>query len=617
MHEFKINDYVKWEQDNTSLIGKIISVNKNTVNVLIDYDWVERVPFSKLKYLPPIKLSGDDYCTIVKLEKDILAVLGDNVIENIVNVDGYTITVEDFVFALQKITINGIDEDTFYAWCEFMGHELSAQDAENDSEIYTEKDALRSMHTYIYHPWSGFSPDHIPNAIEEGLIFIEDRNKSFLERRYPLYVKERLLENLENDAVMNEATEEHIALYRLFAEELAIAGNMYGLNAVGYGCYGGNRAFECDWIRSRDCISKLFELEDEMPKKAFLANTLGYIYYYGRCTDGVPDYESAYKYFSFAAFNGVYEAQYKVADMFKNGYGVVKSPETSKNIIAKLYDENIKYIRDGEFNCKFADIALRMGGLFASNDDDEENDYEEALYYYTQAEFAIRMRMMEANYYGDSKVSDAIATALSTAKEKLEFKPLRSVQFFSLIGLLGAETSDGRKLDLVIKKQGEFTYKMTFSAHKKLGEKRGRKLFITVPALEMCGLFSKITLTYKANEALPEDALDRVLVVDEISYHEFFSDGARLFFNDGHFVLKNNKKANGATYRLAAVSFGSSKLYDYLCADDSIQVGDRVIVDATGEEKEVIVCRIFEKLESEMSLPLKAYKSIMRKALLT
>ena len=77
MHEFKINDYVKWEQDNTSLIGKIISVNKNTVNVLIDYDWVERVPFSKLKYLPPIKLSGDDYCNIVKLEKDIQLIVVD------------------------------------------------------------------------------------------------------------------------------------------------------------------------------------------------------------------------------------------------------------------------------------------------------------------------------------------------------------------------------------------------------------------------------------------------------------------------------------------------------------------------------------------------------------
>lgn len=617
MHEFKTDDYVKWTLDGTVLIGKIVSVNKSTVNVLIDYDWVEKVPFFKLTYLPPIKLSYNDYRAIVKLEKNILTLLGDNVIENIVNVDNYTIGVEDFVFALQKASSDGINEDEFYAWCEFIGHELSAPHVTDDSEIYTERDALLSMHMCIYHPWSGFDPDHLQNAIEEGLSFIEDRNKPSLERRYPVNIKERLLEKLENDAVMNEALEEHIALYRLFAEELADANNTYGLHAVGYGCYGGNHAFDCDWVRSRDCIFKLFELEDEMPKKAFLANTLGYIYYYGRCSDGVPDYESAYEYFSFAAFNGVYEAQYKVADMFKNGYGVVKSPKTAKNIIAKLYDENIQYMRDGEFNCKFADIALRMGVMLTNNDDDEENDYEEALYYYTQAAFAIRMRMMEANYYGDSKVSDSIASAISSVKEKLGFKPLRRVQFYSLVGLLGAEASNGRKLDLVIKKQGDVTYKITFSAHKKLGEKRKRKLFITVPALEMCGLFSKVTLTYKANEALPDDVLDRILVVDEISYHEFFSDGACLFFSNGYYVLKHNKKETGATYHFAAVSFGGSKLYDYLCNDESIKAGDRVIVDATGEEKEVVVCRIFEKRESEMSLPLKAYKTILRKASLT
>lgn len=615
MQEFKVNDYVRWEQEDIPFIGRIISLNKKTAHVMLENGTTEKIPFPTLTYLPPVVLGRDDCRDIVRLEKDILSLLNDNVADNILNADDYAITVEDLVFALQKLTTGEIDEDRINAWCELIGYILSTQEDAEETALYTEQDALLSMHASIYPFWrNSFDPEQLLRAIEEGQIFIEDRNKPKLERRYPLYIKDYLLESLENDAVMNEADEESIALYRLFAEELAEADNKHGLHAVGYGCYGGNRAFECDWVRSRDCISRLFELEDEMPKKAFLANTLGYIYYYGRCTDGVPDYESAYKYFSFAAFNGVYEAQYKIADMFKNGYGVIRSPETSKNIIAKLYDENIKYIRDGEFNCKFADIALRMGGMLTSNDDEEENDYEEALYYYTQAEFAIRMRMMEANYYGDSKVRDAIATALSTVKEKLESKPLRSVQFYSLIGLLGAETSEGRKLDLVIKKQGDLKYKMTFSAHKKLGEKRRRKLFITVPALEMCGLFSKITLTYKANEALPEDALDRVLVVDEISYHEFFSDGARLFFNDGHFVLKNNKKANGATYRFAAVSFGSSKLYDYLCVDDSIQVGDRVIVDATGEEKEVIVCRIFEKLESEMSLPFKAYKSILRKA---
>jgi hypothetical protein len=154
---------------------------------------------------------------------------------------------------------------------------------------------------------------------------------------------------------------------------------------------------------------------------------------------------------------------------------------------------------------------------------------------------------------------------------------------------------------------------MTFVPHKRLGEKRGRKMFITVPGIGMCGLYSKLTVTYKAQEALDETVIGRNLVVDEIGYQEFFCDGARLFFANGYYILKNNKTPDGKKYRFVSVSFGGSKLYDYLCDDEGVSVGDRVWVNAGGEDKEVLVCRVFEKSEREMSLPLKAYKKIIKK----
>ena len=46
MSNFQINDYVKWEKEGTTYFGRIVSVNKKTVTVSIDYDWVEKVPFS-------------------------------------------------------------------------------------------------------------------------------------------------------------------------------------------------------------------------------------------------------------------------------------------------------------------------------------------------------------------------------------------------------------------------------------------------------------------------------------------------------------------------------------------------------------------------------------------
>ena len=66
-------------------------------------------------------------------------------------------------------------------------------------------------------------------------------------------------------------------------------------------------------------------------------------------------------------------------------------------------------------------------------------------------------------------------------------------------------------------------------------------------------------------------------------------------------------KVIGVRFRTA----GKIYFFDPLKFD--IKKGDNVIVDAIGEEKEVIVCRIFEKNETELSFPLKAYKPILKK----
>ena len=475
-----------------------------------------------------------------------------------------------------------------------------------DGRFYSESDAIGSMLSGF---WTGMDGIHVDydilcDAIEEAKHFIEDREKPITERRYPRYVKEKLIERLYEDSAMSLATEDEVALYRIFAEELANEGRWSGLRAVGYGCYGGNRAFPCDWERSRDCILALFEVEDEAHDKAVYADTLGYIYYYGRCSGGVPEYELAYKYFSFAAFSGVYEARYKVADMLRNGYGIPKCPEIADRMIGELYDENIKYIQNGIFESKFADVALRMGGIF---DGEDSGELYRALYYYTQAEFAIRMRMMKVDYYGDTKVCENISTALARVKEKLNFKALGSGVYHSLYFLDG-ELSDGKKYDIIIKKQRKLSYKITVVPHQRGAQ---RKMFITLPEIGICGLYSKLSVTYRAYEPLDESLLDRVITVDKRDGTDLLFDGDTVFSMNGDIVIKSGGKAQSKKYRFVSVSFGTPKLYDYLCDDLSVKVGDTVWVNAAGEEKEVTVCRVFEKKESEMAFPIKIYKKVL------
>lgn len=62
---------------------------------------------------------------------------------------------------------------------------------------------------------------------------------------------------------------------------------------------------------------------------------LGYIWYYGRT--GQVDYKKAFEYYSKAAAKGNTVAEYKVADMYKNGYYVAKDYDKYRSTIERLY----------------------------------------------------------------------------------------------------------------------------------------------------------------------------------------------------------------------------------------------------------------------------------------
>ena len=143
--------------------------------------------------------------------------------------------------------------------------------------------------------------------------------------------KEAWLRSFEEDENLRMMDEETLARARRYTEELCREDNVFALRLKGYACYGGNRLYECDWAAARDCMLRLRELADD----AEYANTLGYIYYYGRCNGGEPEYEKAFPQFSYAAANGVFEAIYKLGDMYSHGYGCRKSEETARNLIPR------------------------------------------------------------------------------------------------------------------------------------------------------------------------------------------------------------------------------------------------------------------------------------------
>ena len=54
--------------------------------------------------------------------------------------------------------------------------------------------------------------------------------------------------------------------------------------------------------------------------------------------------------------------------------------------------------------------------------------------------------------------------------------------------------------------------------------------------------------------------------------------------------------------------------YDYICEIPNTVLGDKVIVFANGEEKEVEIVRLFKMTVGDMPLAVEKYKKILRRA---
>ena len=99
----------------------------------------------------------------------------------------------------------------------------------------------------------------------------------------------------------------------------------------------------------------------------WVADGLGYIYYYGRV--GARDYKKAFYYFSLAKANGNLEAAMKIADMYHNGFGVEKDDEKYKEILLEIFDQ-IKDTTD--LGQPYPEVAHRLADIYINEGHEED-----------------------------------------------------------------------------------------------------------------------------------------------------------------------------------------------------------------------------------------------------
>ncbi|MBR6898043.1 MAG: sel1 repeat family protein [Lachnospiraceae bacterium] len=294
------------------------------------------------------------------------------------------------------------------------------------------------------------------------------------------------------------APEDMYDSYREAVYEGAKRGIEVALETLAYASYGGNNVFGCDWELSEKCLLKLIDVcEDPSPH---YYNTLGYIYYYGRTTGGVPQYEKAFQYYAVGAVHGIFESMYKVSDMLRDGKGVPRNVSGAAKMIISIYRENKSIFTKEQYGCKFADVALRLGGLFERGEGVEQS-FKDAYSLYLQARLAIKKRMEHVDYFGDAEVEKNIAEAVERCRRYLgeDFfrRTLSGERPYMVLALM--EDSVGLDMSLA---ENDGTYYLLAKRVKPGDDDTPMKQLFTLPEMDMCMLSDKVIMRLEEPEVV-------------------------------------------------------------------------------------------------------------------
>ena len=642
MREFEIGSFVSFDYRGRTGMGVVEGFTAPDKVRVRDFSKDKAITISE-KFLTPLP---DDYLSIDKLKSYFLFL--EEFPEDYLSYDNY-FEPEKIVFNIEfllqvlknmKNCRNELGDGLFKSRLQNWLHIISCyfHDEKNDRiefSFSTNADCYGLMtedaiFNYIMSELDGYSEENshstifdvdrvsfgtdinLDSWIKDVRSFIDNRDLPLNEKEFSTLEKTFFIHLWRDPMVLRNSGNELVyKLYRRFVEELCEIKDFDGLVTAAYAYYSGDEVFEKDVIKSRDYFLELMETHPS----GYFANSLGYIFYYGRDT-GVPDYNKAFKYFSIGNAAGIIESRYKLADLMYNGLGVEKMEDIASKMYLDLYDEQKKDFLDGK-HTKFADLAIRVAGLF-------ENgvfgfiDYNFAYMHYLQAEFALKLREKD-DYVGDGQLRKKVKESKKSLREKLRLENNSSVAVFKSLNnlLFGMVFPRDRFSCKVNKSASEVSFTITNARKHNGGNK---KLFVSFNTFDFSGFVNEVffvaknarELYFKSKNITKSEGCF-TFEFDSITDRGFYDNNRPVFelFCDG-FELKRASLLDEKEYSLVEIH-SHSDYFEAICNLD-VEFGDIVLVEMSPdyvEEGEVV--NKFSRKSNEMLFTESGYPVVIEK----
>lgn len=533
----------------------------------------------------------------------------------------YHIIPEDFLarFGFENNKEDGFDYDCIYGWSYSVNIKGITSPSLDDKSLGDYKDVIDYLFEDNDHLLKHcirkirvMNSDKPQKEWEELNSFLKDiieQNKlPRNQRNYKDSTLSQILYEMSAASTFNIKTnDEFNSFYHINVERLAKQGDCTCMRLLGYNYYEGDGGFPLDPKQSLYWLEKAYQISQDPD----LARTIGYIYYYGRTTNGVPQGDKAFQYFAIGHFaGGYYEATYKLADCYLKGYGTPVNKQAAFNLVSSIFKATKDNYLSGE-DSKFADVALRIGSYYKDGVH-VDKDLSIAQGVLLQARDAIKTRLENMEYVGDRSVALSISKALNDIEKELNIKDRVIVDNgYELVSLNDAFKD--RKIRL--KKLSNDSIEVIVKP-KKDDTKYIMPVWENISYTERA---ENIKLILKGHYVTDEDfkeyydkkwdAID--FYGNEIYLSKSKDDWVMLRAEHIIYIPQKIKKL-GKDYKMVSIEFyPGSKQYDYYCEFDA-KVGDIVKVYSNGEQKEVRVVVIKKVYEDQLPLPLqklsKAYR---------
>ncbi len=579
-----------------------------------EYKKIKKVEINN-KDLKDLLLKGYDYVKEMFYDENKLVIIK--------FLSNYKITIDDASFLIKKII-----EDEYIEENDLAALNLLLELKKKEKYIYSPN--VNNFDKNIRKDYLFDDDNHLVLFVLEELLYHVENEEEPLEELHKIerFIKD-ILDNREykkddrkysNETIgllLDEINEisffeleidpEILKFYRDNLIKLASLNDPIALRSLGYNYYEGLYDFPLDYSKSLYYLTKYFELTEDMD----VTRPIGYIYYYGRNNNGIPQKDKAFQYFVLGHLAGYFESTYKLSDCYLNGYGTIKSYKTAYNLVSSLYYKVYGYYLD-EHVSKYPDIALRMGNFYKKGIY-VEKDLEKSKKYYLKARCAIKDRLKDnVEYPGDRSVALGIKASL----DELNDNNKRIIKYGGYL-INSLEKYYGRdsyliKIDFV---KGYLHIYITNKIHK--------YLMNVIPSLNFAEKAEVIEYLIKIENY---DVLEFIDLVNKcpieaivVKEHELGvilegdkeNDGAKLTFDEVINVPQTLKTLSN-DYMIVSVEFyEGSKLYDYLCDNKNVKINDIVKIKSKDEVKEAKVKDIKFLYEDELPLPLEKMSKIL------